>query len=206
MITLVAHDSGNLAALEGALDRLGFASVLARRPEQAAPSGPLILAGNGAFERAQAALKASGWWFELPQRVAEGRCLLAFNLGLHLLAEGSEECPRASGLGMIPGLVRRLGPGVKVPHLGWAKVQQSRPNQLLPDPHLAWLHFQHAFALEPCGETLWIAEHGRPFSVLEARGRVAAFQADLHRSGVLGLGMLGKILEWAGESPRAIGN
>lgn len=206
MITLVAHDSGNLAALAGALERLGFASVRAGNPGQAAASGPLLLAGNGTFEGAHAALRASGWWFELPQLVAAGRPLLAFNLGLHLLAEGSEECPRASGLGMLPGIVRRLGPGVKVPHLGWARVRQACANPLLPDPHLAWLHFQHVFALEPCGETLWTAEHGRAFSALEARGRVVAVQPDLHRSGVLGLGLLGKLLGWAGESPRAMGN
>ena len=125
MITLIDYGAGNLHSLEGALDRLGFQHRRAERPDQAAPGGALVLPGVGHFHAAQEALKERGWWRELPQLVADGRPLLGICLGLQLLAEGSEESPKDTGLGLIPGISRRLGPGVKVPLMGWAQVQQT---------------------------------------------------------------------------------
>jgi imidazoleglycerol phosphate synthase glutamine amidotransferase subunit HisH len=133
--------------------------------------------------------------------VADGRGLLGINLGLHLLAEGSEESPKGSGLGMIPGLVRRLGPGVKSPHLGWSRVTRVQPHPGLPDLRGGWLQFAHAHALEPTSETLDTAVYGRPFAVLEVRGRVVGLQAQPEKSGPLGLVLLEKILGSMGEQP-----
>jgi imidazole glycerol phosphate synthase glutamine amidotransferase subunit len=201
MITLVHCDTGSLVTLEGALERMGYRSCRAGTPDQAAPSGPVILLGTGPLDPAAAQLKATGWWRELPQVAADGRAVLGINLGLHILAEGSEESPRGTGLGMIPGIVRRLGPGVKVPHCGWTPVRQQREHPLFPDIHGGWLYFSHSHALEPTSETLSVAVHGRPFSVMECRGRAVGVQAHLEKSGCLGLALLGKLLDGLGERP-----
>jgi imidazole glycerol-phosphate synthase subunit HisH len=201
MITLIHFGTESLVTLEGAMARLGFSHCRATRPDQAAPDGPVILAGSGPMDPACAQLKASGWWRELPQLAADGRAVLGINLGLHLLAEGSEESPRGTGLGMIPGIVRRLGPGGKVPHWGWSPVRQQRDHPLFPEIRGGWLFFAHSHALEPTSETLSIAVHGRPFSVMECRGRAVGIQAHLEKSGCFGLALLGKTLAGLGEQP-----
>lgn len=201
IITLVDYDAGNLASLEGALDRLGLPYLRAASPDEAAPSGPIVLPGVGHFEAAQRSLRERGWWRELPRFVADGRSLLGICLGLQLLAEGSEEAPRASGLGFIPGIVRRLGPGVKVPHMGWSRVRQHHPHPALPDPHGGWLYFVHSYALEPSAETIYLADHGRPFAAIEARGTVMGFQPHPEKSGPAGLLLLQASLSWMGISP-----
>jgi imidazole glycerol phosphate synthase glutamine amidotransferase subunit len=203
MIHLIDLGCSSLRTLEGALDRLGFEHVRVRAPETILSGGALILPDGGAYDDVAALLKAAGWWRELPQLVADGRNLLGLGLGLHILAEGSEESPRGNGLGLIPGLVRRLGPGVKAPHLGWSKVSRVRPHAGVPDLHAGWLHFSHSHALEPSSETLDIAVHGRAFSVLEIRGRVLGLQAQPEKSGALGLVLLERILAFAGEKPKA---
>jgi imidazole glycerol phosphate synthase glutamine amidotransferase subunit len=174
-ITLIDYDAGNLASLGGALDRLGLP-----------------------YQAAQKSLRERGWWRVLPGLVAEGRPLLGICLGLQLLAEGSEESPRASGLGLIPGIVRRLGPGVKVPHMGWSRVYQHRAHPALPDAQDGWLYFVHSYALEPTVETIYVAEHGRPFAAMEARGNVMGFQPHPEKSGRAGLLMLQSTLAWMG--------
>jgi imidazole glycerol phosphate synthase glutamine amidotransferase subunit len=199
-ITLIDYDAGNLASLEGALDRLGLAYRRAATPDQAALSGPIILPGVGHFEAAQKSLRERGWWRVLPSLVADGRPLLGICLGLQLLAEGSEEAPRASGLGLLPGIVRRLGPGVKVPHMGWSRVRQRYPHPALPDPHGGWLYFVHSYALEPTAETIYVAEHGRPFAAIEGRGTVMGFQPHPEKSGRAGLLLLESTLAWMGAS------
>jgi imidazole glycerol phosphate synthase glutamine amidotransferase subunit len=198
VITLVHYRGEGAAALLGALHRLGFAFQEAADPGKAAAVGPVILAGSGPLEPACASLKASGWWRELPQLAADGRAVLGLNLGLHLLAEGSEECPRGAGLGLIPGIVRRLGPGVKVPHRGWSQVRPLRTHPGLPELR-GWLFFAHSHALEPTSETLSAVEYGRPFSALECRGRTVAAQAQLERSGSCGLAFLQRTLLNLGE-------
>jgi imidazole glycerol phosphate synthase glutamine amidotransferase subunit len=202
-ITLIDYDAGNLASLEGALDRLGLVYQRAATPDQAALTGPIVLPGVGHFEAAQKSLRERGWWGVLPDLVAEGRPLLGICLGLQLLAEGSEEAPRATGLGLIPGLVRRLGPGVKVPHMGWSQVHQLNPHPALPDLHGSWLYFVHSYALEPTQETVCTAEHGRPFAAIEARGMVAGFQPHPEKSGRAGQLLLQSTLAWMGASSPA---
>jgi len=203
MITLIQHGDQPLNTLEGALDQLGFDHRRAVAPGGAALDGPLILLGAGPFDAACAALKAGGWWWDLPQMAAAGRPVLGIGLGLHLLAEGSEESPRGAGLGLIPGIVRSLGPGVKLPHDGWSQVRQQRAHPRLPDPRDAWMYFQHGHALEPTSETLQIAHHGRPFSALELRGQAVGLQAHPEKSGSYGLVLLAKLLACLGEQPRA---
>jgi imidazole glycerol phosphate synthase glutamine amidotransferase subunit len=200
IITLIDYDAGNLASLEGALDRLGLRYQRAASPDQAASSGPLILPGVGHFESAQASLRERGWWRLLPGMVADGRPLLGICLGLQLLAEGSEEAPRASGLGLIPGIVRRLGPGVKVPHMGWSQVSQVYPHPAFPAAQGGWLYFVHSYALEPSAETLYTAEHGRPFAAVQARGNVVGFQPHPEKSGAVGLLLLQSVLAWMGAT------
>jgi imidazole glycerol phosphate synthase glutamine amidotransferase subunit len=201
MITCIHVGTGGLATLEGALDRLGYAHGRAATPDQMTAEGPLLLLATGDYDEACAALKGAGWWRELRQLVADGRPVLGINLGLHLLAEGSEESPRGEGLGMLPGIVRRLGPGVKVPHLGWSQVQERRTRPGIPDLRGGWLYFAHSHALEPTSATVCVADHGRSFSVLEARGRVLGIQAHPEKSGSLGLVFLDKLLASLGETP-----
>jgi imidazole glycerol phosphate synthase glutamine amidotransferase subunit len=126
--------------------------------------------------------------------------LLGICLGLQLLAEGSEEAPRASGLGLLPGIVRRLGPGVKVPHMGWSQVQQVCAHPALPDPKGAWLYFVHSYALEPSAESVYTAEHGRTFAAVQARGKVVGFQPHPEKSGASGLLLLQSVLAWMGAN------
>jgi len=203
MITLIEPGCDGLPTLEGALDHLGFSHQRAGTPSAAAAAGPLVLLGAGPFDASCAALKASGWWWELPHLAASGRPVLGIGLGLHLLAEGSEESPRGTGLALIPGIVRRLGPGVKLPHNGWTRIQRHHPHPGLPEARGAWLLFKHAHALEPGSLTLYTAVHGRPFSVLEMRGQTAGLQAHPEKSGSFGLAFLEKILVAQGEVPRA---
>lgn len=206
MLTLIDYGAGNLHSLEGALDRLGYPHQRAEHPEDAPETGGIILPGVGHFEAAQAGLKERGWWYELPQMVADGRPLLGICLGLHLLSEGSEEAPKATGLSLIPGIARRLGPGVKVPHMGWAQVVMASAHPAVPNPRGAWLYFLHSYALDTSDDTLYTAQHGRIFSALEGRGRVLGFQPHPEKSGPFGLVLLDGVLRWMGEDARQTGD
>ena len=190
MITILDYGAGNLASLEGALDRLRFAHARAATPAEDA-GGILLLPGVGHFGAAKRALQASGWWDALPG-LALTRPLLGICLGLQLLSDGSEEADE-EGLGLLAGTARRLGPGVKVPHMGWSRV--SAPSPAFNEAEGAWLYFVHSYALDLSADTVLAAEHGRPFTAAAARGKVLGFQPHPEKSGADGLRVLRQALD-----------
>src|SRR3989304_4102098 len=72
------------------------------------------------------ALEAGGLAEPLKRAVQGGRPFLGICLGLQVLFEFTEEGDRPC-LGLLKGRVKRLPPGVKVPHMGWNLVRQKRP-------------------------------------------------------------------------------
>ena len=201
MITLIDYGAGNLHSLEGALDRLGLAYRAGRGTGPGRRGGALVLPGVGHFQAAQEALSERGWWRVLPQLVADGGPCWASASGCSSWRRAARRAPKDSGLGLIPGIVRRLGPGVKVPHMGWAQVRQGSAHPALPDPKGGWLYFVHSYALEPCGRDRLPASHGRAFAAVEARGRVLGFQPHPEKSGPAGLVLLQSALAWMGPCP-----
>lgn len=165
-------------------------------PSEAEGASLVVIASHLPFEGAVGWLKAQGWWRELPGLLSGGLAVLGLEGAMHVLAEGSEEAPRLSGLGLLPGLARRLGPRVKVPHLGWSPVRSVASHPALPEAKGLWLNFAHAYALDVDGSTLWEGRHGRPFSVASARGRVLGLQADLAGSGAGGLTLMANLRAW----------
>lgn len=202
MILLPALDPTSLPALLQCLDRLGVVFRIAERPDEGSLADGVLLTSALSFEQGGAWLRQTGWWHELPHLLSKGTPVLALDGAMHLLAERSEEAPKENGLGLLPGCVRRLGPGVKLPHLGWAQVRECRPQEGLPDPAGVWLYFQHAYALDPDGATGWEARHGRAFAVLSQRGRTLGCQARLPQSGAQGRLMLQRLLRALGMIPR----
>jgi len=203
MITLIDYGAGNLHSLQGALARLGFASRRAETPAGAAESGTLILPGVGHFTAARDTLLERGWWPVIPALAAAGRPVLGICLGQQLLAEGSEESPGAPGLGLLRGTSRLLGPGVKVPNMGWGRVRARMDHPALAGFREDWLYFVHSYAMDVDGETVLEASHGRPFAAMQARGRVVGFQGHPEKSGPFGESLLRGVLAWLGEVPCA---
>jgi imidazole glycerol phosphate synthase glutamine amidotransferase subunit len=199
MITLIDYGAGNLASLEGALSRLGLSFQLAATPGEDA-GGLLLLPGVGHFGAAKRRLRESGWWGALPER-AQTRPLLGICLGLQLLAEGSDEAGE-DGLGLLRGTARKLGPGVKVPHMGWSRVKAAMAHPAMEGADGAWLYFIHSYALETGPDTLLTADHGQAFTAVAGRGRVLGFQPHPEKSAQDGLRLLKQALLWMnGERP-----
>ena len=135
MICIVDYGSGNIGALANLLKRSRIEHFLSGDPEEMQKADRYILPGVGAFDPTMEQLSASGILSALNAEVhGKGKLVLGICVGMHLLAEGSDEGER-EGLGWVPGYVRRIDTSYRsgppaLPHMGWNTLKKSREHPL----------------------------------------------------------------------------
>jgi len=189
-IVIVDYGAGNLRSVERAVSRAGFESLVSSRPEDAAAAGVLIVPGVGAAADTMRNLRERCLVEPVRQHIAAGRPFLGVCMGLQALLTVSEEGGEHECLGVIPGRVRRLPQGLKVPHMGWNRVRQRRPHPVFDGiPDGAYFYFVHSYYPDPedgsvvVGET----EYGLTFASVVAVDSLVATQFHPEKSGEAGL-------------------
>jgi len=108
LIAVLDYGIGNLRSAEKALQSLGADANLVGDPDEASDASAVVLPGVGNFGRCIEALRATGLDRVALGAVSSGKPFLGICVGLQMLYDGSEESPDVEGLGLIPGVVRRL--------------------------------------------------------------------------------------------------
>jgi len=195
-VVLIDAGGANIGSVRYALQRLGADAELSADPAVIAAAERVILPGVGAAAPAMARLRE----LDLVELIrALPQPLLGICLGMQLLYESSEEGD-VECLGLLPGRVQRLcpAPGVRVPHMGWNRLQVTRADALvagLGDD--AQAYFVHGFAA-PVGEhTIASATHGDAFAAVVGRGNCYGAQFHPERSAATGARLLENFLRGA---------
>jgi glutamine amidotransferase len=191
-VAVLDYDSGNIRSVATAVRAVGGEPVITTDPVEALRCSALIVPGVGAFGWCMQSLRARGLDGAIVRAAISGRPVLGVCVGMQVLFERSEESPDVPGLGLFPGSVRRLPPGVTVPHVGWNDVRWTIAHPLragLPDE--VPFYFVHSYAADasmPAPQTvLGACEHGRLFAAAVSVGSVVAVQFHPERSGDAGL-------------------
>ena len=197
MLAVVDYGAGNMSSVRKAFAFLGVETVVARCPEGLTGADRIVLPGVGAFGRAAERLRLLGFDRALREWAAAGRPLLGICLGLQLFFESSEESPGVEGLGLIPGICRRLRART-VPHIGWNAVRPSRPHPLFDGTGAAeHFYFVHGFYAAPVesGDVLALTYYTGDFCSAAGRGRLIGVQFHPEKSGPAGLELLRNWME-----------
>lgn len=184
-VGLVDHGAGNLVSVRWALEDLGVAVRLCRRPAQLAGCAALVVPGVGASGPAMARLRRTGLDRAIRQAVGEGVWYLGLCLGLQLLFERSDE-DGAELLGLLAGTVRVIPTAPRLPHIGWNQVEALRDHPLLAALGAGGAaYFVHSYAAAPDDPEVVVAEteHGGRFPSIVAAERVLGTQFHPERSG-----------------------
>jgi imidazole glycerol-phosphate synthase subunit HisH len=194
MIVVVDYGMGNLGSVAKALAYLGYPVTVTGDPEKAAAASQLILPGVGAMSYAMEQLKKRGLDQAIAGYLKTGRPFLGICLGMQLMFERSEEGD-AKGLGLLPGTVRRFpaAPGLKIPHMGWNQLQDSRLAIL---PEGGSFYFVHSYFAEPADKSMAAAwcSHGITFCAAVQVRQILLTQFHPEKSGDAGLRIL---RQWA---------
>lgn len=195
MIKIVDYGMGNLRSVQKAFEKLGVEAAICAEPREVADAGKLVVPGVGAFHDAIEQLRRQELVGPIREHISAGRPFLGICLGLQLLFDVSYEDGEWNGLGLIPGRVVRFPPqpGLKIPHMGWNRVEVVHPSPLLEGiPADAWFYFVHSYYVEPTDESVVAGrtEHGTRFVSMIARDNVFATQFHPEKSQRVGLKLL----------------
>jgi glutamine amidotransferase len=202
-VALVDYGVGNLHSAAKALDRAGADVRVVPTVAEAPGAAGLVVPGVGAYGACLEGLGTAGGPAAVAEWLAGGRPLLGICVGMQLLFEASEEGPVSGGVAALPGKVRRLGGGVKIPHIGWNQVTVRRGSRLfagLPDD--ARFYFVHSYAPEPDGEAVAaVCDHGGRFAAAVESENLFGTQFHPEKSGRAGLALLGNFVNEVRAAP-----
>lgn len=194
MIVVVDYGASNLKSIVRGLERAGATVTVARGPDEMMDAAGLVLPGVGAAGASMRGLRERGLEHPLRAAIEGGTPYLGVCLGMQLLF-GPQEEDGETGLGLLPGRVRRLC-GAKVPHMGWNTVQAAGENAgpLAGLPPQPYVYFVHSYYVELDAGAAALAagttEYGGRFVSALARGAVWGTQFHPEKSGEAGARVL----------------
>jgi glutamine amidotransferase len=193
-VVLVDAGGTNIGSVRYALQRLGVDVALTADAATIRAADKVILPGVGAAGPGMARLHELGL-VNLMRSLTQP--VLGVCLGMQLLCERSEEGDVAC-LGVVSASVRRFRdqPGLRVPHMGWNRLQRRREHPLLAGlGEQDWAYFVHSYAV-PIGDySLATTDYGGDFSAVIAHGNFYGMQFHPERSATLGAQLLKNFLE-----------
>ncbi|HEY9472435.1 MAG TPA: imidazole glycerol phosphate synthase subunit HisH [Mycobacteriales bacterium] len=196
-VVVLDYGSGNLRSAQRALTRVGAQVTVSDQAADALAADGLVVPGVGAFAACMRQLVGVGGDAVIRERVASGRPVLGICVGMQVLFErGDEHGVLTEGLGVLPGVVRRLRADV-VPHMGWNTVSPPPGSILFAGMDQGTrFYFVHSYAADETGGLVTVAEHGQPFVAAVESGTVAATQFHPEKSGEAGAALLAN---WVGS-------
>jgi len=207
-VAVVDYGAGNLRSVASAIARVapklevavtGDAAVVRRATR-------VVVPGQGAMPDCMRKMDDHGLR-DAVVAAARDKPFLGICIGLQMLFEASEEGD-TPGLGLLPGRVRRFpaekmvdaqGARLKVPHMGWNQVEQTRAHPLWDGiPQGNRFYFVHSYFPVPGDRALTAGEsvYGLPFACAAARANIFAVQFHPEKSEAAGLRLFSNFLAW----------
>ncbi len=203
MIAIIDYGVGNLRSVQKGLEKVGQQARIVQDPDEIREAGGIVLPGVGAFADAMKSLAERGLIGVIKEVAASGKPLLGICLGMQLLFEESEEGERVPGLALLKGRVRRLPPGLKVPHMGWNQVEIAHPAPIVQGVQDgSAFYFVHSYYVDPVETdvvTTW-TEYGIKFASIVAKNNIYGIQFHPEKSSNLGLHILKNFGELIGNA------
>ncbi len=199
MIAIIDYGMGNLFSVEKAFAKLGAEVVVTSDPEIILGADKVVLPGVGAFGDCMKNLTEYGMIDVIHTVARRGRPFMGICLGMQVLFEGSEEDPGVKGLGIFPGMVRKIvAPELKIPQMGWNSLEFAAPSPLFVNmPAEPYVYFVHSYHVVPedSGIITAVVDYGGPVTAAVGRANVQAVQFHPEKSSTLGLAMLANFKE-----------
>jgi glutamine amidotransferase len=197
---VIDYGAGNLRSVVNAIKRWGYQAKISSIPREILAAQAVILPGVGAAADTMHSLERLGMTDIIRQLIREKRPLFAICIGLQVLLSVTEEGGWHECLGVIPGKVKRLPEGLKIPHIGWNQVKQKLIHPVFEGiPNETNFYFVHSFYAEPedISVVAGTTDYGVSMCSMVIKDNLIATQFHPEKSGEYGLKMYANFLKIA---------
>lgn len=213
VVAVIDYGMGNLRSVSKALEYVGgdMAVRVSYDPEVIRRADRVVFPGVGALRDCMTELVRLGL-DEVIRECAATKPFLGICLGMQALLDESEENSGTAGLGILSGRVVGFpvplidavtGERLKVPHMGWNGVHQTRDHPLWKGiDQDSRFYFVHSYYAVPATveEVVGTVHYGREITAAMARGNLFAVQFHPEKSQRAGLQLLANFVNWDGAS------
>jgi len=210
-VAVIDYGMGNLHSVASALEHVGknVNVIVTADAEKILAADRVVFPGVGAIRDCMAEILRLGV-DQVVAEVAATKPMLAICVGMQALMTRSEENHGVNCLGVFPGevkffgnpLVDNNGQKLKVPHMGWNQLHQTKAHPLWEgiqqDSRFYFVHSYYVHAEDP---SLIAATAGYGVDIHAAlhRDNIFAVQCHPEKSSDMGLKLLGNFLKWDGQ-------
>ncbi len=190
-VAIVRYNAGNTASVLNALSRLGIAAVVTDDATELAAADRVIFPGVGEASGAMRFLRERGLDAAI-QNLTQP--VLGICLGMQLFCASSEE-NETECLGVADLQVKRFAAGdLKVPHMGWNRVEESESKLFRGIGSEEYFYFVHGYFAETGDETTAVCTYGIPFSAAIEKNNFYGVQFHPEKSGDAGMEIIKNFL------------
>ena len=210
-IAVIDYSMGNLRSVTKALEHVidkNQRVILTSTPADIMNADKVVFPGQGAARDCMRSIDEH----ELKQTIidaAHNKPFLGICMGMQVLVHESAENGGTQCLGVYPGEVRyfgekltdQQGSKLKVPHMGWNQVRQTREHPLWEGiENNSRFYFVHSYYLETESPDLEVGhcDYGESFTCAIAKDNVFALQCHPEKSADAGLRLLNNFVHWNG--------
>ncbi|UYM18442.1 imidazole glycerol phosphate synthase subunit HisH [Endozoicomonas euniceicola] len=210
IVAVIDYGMGNLHSASKALEHVAGRDtrvVVTCDPQTIQQADRVVLPGVGAIRDCMAEIRHKGVDDVVREVVASERPLLGICVGMQVMLDHSEENGGVECLGVMSGNVKFFGRDLKspageklkVPHMGWSRVDQHQPHALWEgienNERFYFVHSYHAHAVDD-EVAVGRCDYGVSFDVALASDAIFAVQFHPEKSAASGLKLLENFLQW----------
>lgn len=194
-VAIIKYNAGNIFSVDCALRRIGITAEITDDPEKIRKADKVIFPGVGEASSAMAHLRHH----RLDEVIRNlSQPLLGICIGQQLLCAHSEEGD-TDCIGIFDVPVKRFQPsadGLKIPHMGWNRVQLTTENPLLTEAlDNNFVYYVHSFYVPLNCWTIAKTEYIGEFSAAMRKDNFFATQFHPEKSGDVGERILKNFIE-----------
>jgi glutamine amidotransferase len=214
-VAVIDYGMGNLHSVAKALEHVSgdkHEVIVTADAHVIRSAERLVFPGVGAIRDCMAEIKRLNIDTLVTQAMAE-KPVLAICVGMQALMQHSEENNGIDCIGVFPGEVRYFGSNLedehgeklKVPHMGWNNVKQTKSSHPMwcDIKDNSYFYFVHSYCVEvtPANEqyVAGLCDYGKTFAAAVTKKNVFATQFHPEKSHHDGLQLYKNFLDWDGK-------
>ena len=201
-IAVLDYGMGNLHSVAKAIEKVTeyHKVFISRDLKLLESSNKMVIPGVGAIGDCMKAIKHLGM-DDLIRRFSEEKPILGVCVGMQILLEESEESGGTDGLGLVDGILKKLNSSedIKVPHMGWNKVNQRFSHPMFEGiSQNSFFYFVHSYAALVSKNKASTTNHGQEFISSVYKDNIFAVQFHPEKSQDDGLKIYKNFASWEG--------